>query len=31
VHAKLGGLLASRPLGEYELKGFEMRRALFAV
>jgi len=31
VHAKLGRLLASRPLGEYELKGFEMKRALFAV
>jgi len=31
VHAKLGGLLASRPLGEYELKGFETKRALFAV
>jgi adenylate cyclase len=31
VHAKLGGLLASRLLGEYELKGFEMKRALFAV
>ena len=31
VHAKLGGLLASRPLGEYELTRFEMKRALFAV
>ncbi len=31
VHAKLKGLLASRPLGDYELKGFEQKRSLFAV
>jgi adenylate cyclase len=31
AHAKLEGLLSSRPLGDYELKGFEMKRALFAV
>jgi adenylate cyclase len=31
AHAKLGSLLASRAMGNYELKGFEMKRALFAV
>ncbi len=31
AHAKLNGLLASRPLGDYELKGFEQKRSLFAV
>ena len=31
AHTKLGGLLASRALGEYVVKGFEARRALFAV
>ena len=31
AHAKLEGLLSSRPLGDYELKGFETKRALFAV
>jgi adenylate cyclase len=31
VHAKLKGLLASRPLGDYELKGFEQKLSLFAV
>ena len=31
AHAKLEGLLSSRPLGDYELKGFETKRGLFAV
>lgn len=31
AHAKLGGLVLSRPLGDYELKGFETKRGLFAV
>jgi adenylate cyclase len=31
VHAKLKQLLPARALGDYELKGFEMKRALFAV
>jgi len=31
AHAKLKPLLPSRALGDYELKGFEMKRALFAV
>jgi adenylate cyclase len=31
AHAKLEGLLSSRPLGDYELKGFETKRALFAA
>jgi len=31
ARVKLGGLLESRRLGDYELKGFEMKRALFAV
>ena len=31
VHAKLGDLVAARYLGDYELKGFEGKRGLFAV
>jgi hypothetical protein len=31
AHTKLKQLLAARALGEYELKGFEMKRTLFAV
>jgi adenylate cyclase len=31
AHAKLGDLLAGRYLGDYELKGFEGNRGLFAV
>ena len=31
AHEKLEQLLPSRPLGDYELKGFEAERALFAV
>ena len=31
AHAKFGGLVAARYLGDYELKGFEGKRALFAV
>ena len=31
AHAKLKGVLRSRPLGDYELKGFEGKRSLFAV
>lgn len=31
AHAKLQQLLPSRPLGDYELKGFEGKRSLFAV
>jgi adenylate cyclase len=31
AHAKLKQLLPVRALGDYELKGFEMKRALFAV
>ena len=31
AHAKLKELLTSRPLGDYELKGFETKRRLFAV
>jgi adenylate cyclase len=31
AHAKLGDFVPSRPLGDYELKGFEEKRALFAV
>jgi class 3 adenylate cyclase len=31
AHAKLKQLLPARALGDYELKGFEMKRALFAV
>jgi class 3 adenylate cyclase len=31
AHAKLQRLLPSRTLGDYELKGFETKRALFAV
>jgi adenylate cyclase len=31
AHGKLKGLLTSRPLGDYELKGFEGKRSLFAV
>ena len=31
AHAKFGGLLVSRALGDYELKGFETKHALFAV
>jgi class 3 adenylate cyclase len=31
AHAQLGGLLPSRPLGEYELKGFDEKCAFFAV
>ena len=31
AHAKLKDLLPSRPLGDYELKGFEGKRSLFAV
>jgi adenylate cyclase len=31
AHAKLEGSLPSRPLGDYELKGFEGKRSLFGV
>jgi adenylate cyclase len=31
AHAKLNELLPSRPLGDYELKGFERKLAVFAV
>jgi len=31
VHAKLRGLVATRPLGEFELKGFEQKCAFFAL
>jgi len=31
AHAKLGELVAARYLGDYELKGFEGKRGLFAV
>lgn len=31
AHAKLSELLPSRPLGDYELKGFERKLAVFAV
>jgi len=31
AHAKLERLLSSRPLGDYELKGFETKRGLFAL
>jgi len=31
AHAKLKQLLPARALGDYELKGFELKRALFAV
>jgi len=31
AHAKLKEILRSRPLGDYELKGFEGKRSLFAV
>ncbi|HEX5472414.1 MAG TPA: adenylate/guanylate cyclase domain-containing protein [Lacipirellulaceae bacterium] len=31
AHAKLGDLVPSRPLGDYELKGFGAKRSLFAV
>jgi adenylate cyclase len=31
AHAKLKQLLPARALGDYELKGFEMKRTLFAV
>ena len=31
AHAKLKGILPSRPLGDYDLKGFEAKRGLFAV
>jgi adenylate cyclase len=31
AHAKLKELLESRPLGDYEVKGFEGKRSLFAV
>jgi adenylate cyclase len=31
AHAKLGDFVPSRPLGDYELKGFEAKRGLFAV
>jgi adenylate cyclase len=31
AHAKLKDLLPSRPLGDYELKGFDAKRGLFAV
>ena len=31
AHAKLGDFVPSRPLGDYELKGFEVKRGLFAV
>ena len=31
AHAKLTGFSGTRALGDYELKGFEMKRALFAV
>ena len=31
AHTKLGDLVAARYLGDYELKGFEGKRGLFAV
>ena len=31
AHSKLGELVPTRPLGEFELKGFEGKRAFFAV
>jgi adenylate cyclase len=31
AHAKLGQIIPCRPLGHYELKGFEGKRALFAI
>ena len=31
AHAKLRDFVVSRPLGDYELKGFEVKRGLFAV
>ncbi len=31
AQVKLGGTIACRPLGEYELKGFERKCALFAI
>ena len=31
AHARLKGLVSSRALGDYELKGFEAKRGLFAV
>ena len=31
AHVKLGETIACRPLGEYELKGFERKCALFAI
>jgi len=31
AQAKLGDFVLSRPLGDYELKGFEVKRGLFAV
>jgi class 3 adenylate cyclase len=31
AHAKLGDFVPSRPLGDYQLKGFETKRGLFAV
>ena len=31
AHIKLGELVPTRPLGEFELKGFEGKRAFFAV
>ena len=31
ARAKLGEAIPSRPLGEYELKGFEKKHALFAM
>jgi hypothetical protein len=31
AHTKLGELVPARPLGEFELKGFEGKRAFFAL
>ena len=31
ANAKLGGLIATRSLGEFELKGFEEKCAFFAL
>jgi class 3 adenylate cyclase len=31
AHEKVGQMLATRYLGDYELKGFERKRGLFAV
>ena len=31
AHTKLGGLIATRPLGEFELKGFDQTCAFFAL